>query len=203
MENHPRRPAPIPELIGTPRMGHAAKTMTVRERLDNGGIALPGKDGQSYLMRPIRPADAASLMRGFDAMTDNAKWFRMLSGVPHLTEAMAMAFCRPDPQADLCVVIEGRGALAGEILGGARIAGAEDGISAEFSVSLRPEAEDLGLARKALETVFAAAKDMGYARIFGSVHARNAPMLELAKKMSFRLRRDPQDASLMLAELLL
>jgi RimJ/RimL family protein N-acetyltransferase len=182
-------------------MGHAANEMTVRDRLDAGGIALPGKDGQSYVMRPIRPADAASLMRGFDAMTDNAKWFRMLSGVPHLTEAMAMAFCRPNPKCDLCVVIEGRGALAGEILGGARIAGAEDGISAEFSVSLRPEAEDLGLAHKALETVFAAAKDMGYARIFGSVHARNAPMLELAKKMGFRLRRDPEDASLMLAEL--
>jgi len=54
-------------------MGHAAKTMTVRERLDHGGIALPGKGGEAYLMRPIRPADAASLMRGFDAMTDNAK----------------------------------------------------------------------------------------------------------------------------------
>ncbi len=68
-------------------------------------------------------------------------------------------------------------------------------------MSLRPEAQDLGLARKALETVLAVAKEMGYQRIWGSIHATNQRMLVLAQRIGFRLRRDPEDVSLMFAEL--
>jgi acetyltransferase len=105
---------------------------------------------------------------------------------------MARAFCTPDPNRELCIVVEGVGELEGEILGGARIAGAVDGISAEFAVSLRPEAQGLGLARKALETVIKVAKESGYRKVWG--------MLALARRVGFSLRRDPDDFSLMLAE---
>jgi RimJ/RimL family protein N-acetyltransferase len=182
-------------------MERAVDATPLRDRLEGREITIAGKDGRSYVMRPIRSSDAPSLMRGYDAMTDNSKWFRMLHPVPHLTEAMALEFCTPDPKRDLCVVMEGCGELKGEILGGARIAGSPNGISAEFSVSLRPEAQGLGLARKALETVLAAAKEMGYKQICGSIHARNQRMLCLAQRIGFRLRRDPEDVSLMLAEL--
>ena len=73
-------------------------------------------------------------------MSDHSKWFRMLYRVPHLTEEMAREFCSPHPARDLCIVVEGAGNLTGEILGGARVAGADDGRRAEFAVSLRPEA---------------------------------------------------------------
>ena len=175
--------------------------MTLRDQLESSAGTVTGKDGRSYAIRPIRPSDAPSLMRGYEAMTDASKWFRMLHSVPHLTDEMAHEFCTPDPKRDLCVVLEGWGALEGEILGGARIAGAPDGMSCEFSVSLRPEAQKLGLARQALETVFAVAKEMGYTRIWGSIHEHNEPMLHLAETLGFTLRRDPDDLSLMKAEL--
>jgi len=182
-------------------MENAGGTITLRDRLEGREITIAGKDGRYYMMRPICSSDAPSLTRGYDAMTDNSKWFRMLRPVSHLTEEMALEFCTPDPKRDLCVVVEGCGELKGEILGGARIGGSPDGLSAEFAVSLRPEAQGLGLARKALETVLAAAKEMGYKQIWGSIHVRNQPMLSLAQRISFRLRRDPEDVSLMLAEL--
>lgn len=91
-----------------------------------------GKDGRSYVIRPIRASDAPSLMRGYAAMTETSKWFRMLHAVPHLTKAMALDFCMPNLEHDLCLVLEGRGDLEGEILGGARIAGSADGRSCEF-----------------------------------------------------------------------
>lgn len=182
-------------------MTQLADTIFLRDRLERREITLVAKDGRSYAIRPIRPSDAPSLMRGYDAMTNTSKWFRMLHEVPHLTESMALEFCTPDPKHDLCVVLEGCGDLAGEILGGARIAGARDGKSVEFSVSLRPEAQGLGLARKALETVFSVAKEEGYTRLWGSIHNRNIPMLHLAESMGFRLRRDPDDASLVVADL--
>ena len=40
-------------------------------------VNICGKNGVAYIVRPISPKDAPSLMRGYDAMSDQAKWFRM------------------------------------------------------------------------------------------------------------------------------
>ena len=55
--------------------------------------------------------------------------------------------------------------------------------SFRFRCGLRRKAE--GLARKALETVFAVAKEMGYVQIWGSIHRRNEPTLRIAESMGF------------------
>ncbi len=175
--------------------------MTLISELESGHRTVSGGDGRCYAIRPIRPSDAPSLMRGYDALPERLKWFRMMHAVPRLTEAMALAFCTPDPNCDLCLVLEGRGDLEGEILGGARIAGSPVEGSCKFSVSLRPEAQSLGLARRALHTGFAAAKEMGYTQVWGSIHLSNERMLRLARQMGFRLQRHPEDSALMLAEI--
>lgn len=164
---------------------------------------IQGKDGQDYRIRPIRPADAGSLMRGYDALSDQAKWFRMLHAVPRLTREMAERFCNPDPDDEICLVVEGRGALAGEILGGARISGVGPGKAGEFSVSVRPEARGLGLARRALIGVIDVAWDQGCTLIWGSIARRNDAMRGLAERLGFTLRIDPEDKTLLLAELAL
>ncbi len=178
----------------------ASTQKTLRDRLEAREIALEGKDGRCYVARPIRASDAPSLMRGYDALSVNSKWFRMLHTLPHLTEEMAREFCTPDPACDVCIVLEGWGKLEGEILGGARITGSADGAAAEFSVSLRPEVQGLGLARQALETIFAVAREMGYRRLWGTIHEDNEAMANLAEILGFHLRRDPEDGSLILAE---
>jgi acetyltransferase len=160
-----------------------------------------GKDGQRYHVRPIRPTDAASLMRGYDAMSERGKWFRMLHAVPHLTEAMAIRFCTPDPCDEICLIIEGREHLKDDILGGARVSGLGNGRKAEFSVSLRPEVRGLGLAKQALQAVLEIARRTGCSIVLGFIASENEPMLHLAKKCGFKLRRDPDDFGLFIAEL--
>lgn len=179
-----------------------APDRTLRERLEAGEVHLHGRLGLDYAVRPIRPEDAPSLMRGYDSLSEQGKWFRMLHAVPHLTPELAAMFCAPDPQTGLCVVIEGRPELAGlggEILGGARIAEAGPGRSAEFAVSLRPEARGRGLAQGALEIVLAAAKEMGCASVYGIIARRNDAMIGLARKMGFRIEADPDDFTLVRA----
>ena len=134
-------------------------------------------------------------------MSSQAKWFRMLYTVPHLTPETAARFCAPDPEREICIVIEGHDALKGEILGGARIAGEADGKSAEFSVSLRPEAQKLGLARIALKAVLDAARDKGYELVWGTIARDNGAMLALAQRMGFSLNTDPNDPAMVRAEL--
>jgi len=173
----------------------------LRRQLDLSPIVVRAKDGEDYTFRPIEPDDAASLIRGYDAMSDQAKWFRMLHTAPHLTDEMAHRFCSPDRDRDLCIVIIGHGQLDGEILGGARIAGEADGRCAEFSVSLRPEAQGLGLAYQALRIVLQAAKEMGYERVWGVIAVHNTAMLRLARRLGFTLCPDPDDVALIDAEI--
>ncbi len=169
--------------------------------LANHDAPITGKDGALYAVRPIRPSDAPSLIRGYDAMSEQGKWFRMLHAVPHISEEMALRFCSPDPETELCIVIEGHDELANDILGGARIMDVGPGKAAEFSVSLRPEARGLGLARHALERVIAVARDAGCRSVWGTIAAKNHAMLALADRIGFKLRRDPDDFTLMIAEL--
>lgn len=163
-------------------------------------VHVTGKDGKSYLVRPIQLSDAASLMRGYDAMSEQAKWYRMLNAMPHLSLERARAFCSPDPAKELCTIVEGQGLLEGEILGGARICGEPEGRSAEFSVSLRPEAQGLGLARRTLQLALQEAREMGYERVWGTVAASNCSMLALARRIGFTIHIDPDDVTLKRAE---
>ncbi|MCV6597548.1 MAG: GNAT family N-acetyltransferase [Mangrovicoccus sp.] len=162
---------------------------------------LQGKDGRDYRIRPIAPGDVDSLIRGYDSLSDQAKWFRMLHAQPHLSREMAERFCKVDHDDEFCLVIEGQGALEGDLLGGARIGGIGPGKAGEFSVSLRPEARGLGLARQALIGVINVAKDQGCSLIWGSVARRNDGMRALAERLGFTLRIDPDDRTLLLAEL--
>lgn len=181
---------------------------TAPELADGGdGVAadlegtLIGKDGESYSFRSIRASDAGSLMRGYDAMSDESKWSRLLTALPHLSEEMAARFCTPDPAQEVCLVIEGRGALAGEILGGARVAGLDPGKRAEFAVSLRPEARGLGLARQVLQAAIEVARARGCSGVWGTISAENLEMLRLARRMGMTVERDHDDWSIETARL--
>jgi RimJ/RimL family protein N-acetyltransferase len=173
----------------------------LRERLERHAVTIRGKDGRDYCLRPIEPTDAASLIRGYRALSPQERWFRLLHAVPELTPEAAAAFCAPDPNLDICLVIEGQGDLAGDIVGGARITGSPNRTDGEFSVSMRPEVQGLGLARQALQTVLDAAAEAGYRRIYGFVSVKNDGMRRLAKRLGFKIRRDPDDFSQLIAEI--
>jgi len=181
--------------------GGAAERGTLRDRLAQRRVFLEGKDGERYLLRPIETSDAPSMIRGFNVLSPQQRWFRFLHAVPELTTEAAVAFCTPDPVLDICLVIEGRGALAGDIVGGARITGEPNRKTGEFSVSMRPELQGLGLARQALQTALEAAAEAGYERVVGYIAARNIPMLRLAERLGFDVRFDPDDPAHRIAEI--
>ena len=182
-------------------MAGARDSRPLGEKLIAENVRVRGKDGIDYLVRPIRLSDAPLIMRGYDALSDQSKWFRMLHAVPHLTEEMARQLCSPEPATEVCVVIEGHGGLRGEIIGAARVVEIGPGRTAEFAVTLRPEARGLGLARQALETLIGIAREAGCASVQGTIAASNTDMLRLARRLGFTIRHDPDDFSLSLAEI--
>lgn len=192
---------------GPPGRGEVeAGPSTLHQRLAARRVLLEAENGERYLLRPIEPGDAPSLIRGFKALSPRDRWFRMLYAMPELSVAAARRFCAPDPVLDICLVLEGRGDLAGDIVGGARITGDRiieepEGRAGEFSVSMRPEMQGQGLARQALAIALQAAAEAGYGRVYGYVAARNRAMLGMAAKLGFTIRFDPDDFTQRIAEI--
>ena len=176
-------------------MNTATHNFSLVADLEQGRVAVRARDGQEYRLRPIRPSDAVSLARGYAAMSAEAKHNRMLYKVPELTPAMAAAYCSPDPERDYDVIVEGRDALAGEVLGGARLTGLKDGKAAQISVSLRPEGERKSLGKAALKTVLRVAQEKGMQSVWGIVVTDNKPMMALAKSLGFTFAENPDDPS--------
>jgi len=158
------------------------------------------RNGRRYILRTIKASDAPSLIRGYEALSPQDRWFRMLHAMPEMSEASALAFCTPDLERDFCLVLEGQDELTSEILGGARITGDASGKNCEFSVSLRPEVRRLGLAQAALRMALQAAADAGYERVYGAIARDNRAMINLAVLLGFNIRNNPDDPALVIAE---
>ncbi len=171
------------------------------EKLAAEGLWARGKDGHDYLIRPVRPSDAPLISRSYETLSERSKWFRFHHAQPHLPDEMLAAFCAPDPAREVGIVVEGQGALRGEIVGAARVIGIGPGKAAEFAVTFRSEVRGRGLARQALETVIGAAREAGCDSVRGAISARNEAMLHLARRIGFTTRRDPDDPSLVVAEI--
>ena len=172
----------------------------IREKLA-AGVDIRARDGNVYRVRTIRQSDWEAVMRGYDALTDEQKWLRVLHTLPHLTPAMAHAFAEPSPDQVIALVVEGRDALAGELVGSARVAEIGAGRAGEFSVTVRPQVAGLGLARQTLQLAIEAAREAGCRSVWGTISAQNGPMLRLARRLGMSLARDPDDGTLFIAEL--
>lgn len=182
-------------------MTNSEKCRRLLEKLAAEEIRLTGKDGIGYLIRPIRPSDVPLLKRGYNALPERSKWFRMLHAMPYLTDEMATEMCSPDPDTDVCLILEGQGDLSGEIIGGARVVGMGPDRAAEFAVTLRSEAHGLGLARQSLEMLIDIAREAGCTSVWGHIAASNAGMINLARRLGLSISRDPNDFSLNVAEI--
>ncbi len=156
------------------------------------------RDGRVYRLRPIRPADAPALQRAFAKMDADDRRARLFAPTKELSDAMALAFCTIEDPDDLCVVLESD-AFAGELLGGYRLMADPSGDGAEFAVSLQSHLQGRGLGRALMERLLEAARERGVARVWGTILADNAPMVQLARKLGFAISRDPDDPQLVKA----
>jgi RimJ/RimL family protein N-acetyltransferase len=161
-----------------------------------------GKDGHAYRMRPIRPSDAPSLVRGYAALSARAKYFRLLHTVPTLNTRFVRSMCEIDPETEACLVVEGREDLSGDLIAGARVHDLGQGRDAEYAVSARPEGEGLGLAKQALEAVIEIARARGCRSVWGLVARDNAAMLGLSKRLGFAVEAFPDDPTVVVTRIL-
>ena len=138
-------------------------------------------DGRVVRLRAIRPDDAEALRRFFDGLSGRSRYQRFMQHLRELTPQMLVGFTHVDYDRRLALV-----ALAGDdIVSVGRYAPTRDGRDAEFALVTADAWQGKGLARTLLEPLVRAARNAGYAALYGHILGANREMLDLARRLGF------------------
>lgn len=172
---------------------------------------VPLADGRSVLVRPVLPQDAPLQQRFVQALSARSRYRRFHSALSELSTGTLDYLTQVDYATHLALLAETFDERGDELQVAearyvrretARSAGpAGEGGVADFAIAVADEWQGCGLGSRMLEALVASARAAGLQRLEGSVLADNDPMRALVRSRGWRLRRDPEDARLVVAVL--
>jgi acetyltransferase len=148
--------------------------------------------GHRFLVRPVRPADDAALRRLLESSSPEDIRFRFLMSLRLFSDRIVKPLTRLANVHRLGLVAAAVDGAPGSIVGHAILA-PDGGGEAEFALLVLDGYRQFGLGRHLLECLVEHARALGLRRIYGIVLAENHRMRELAREMTFRERRDPDE----------
>jgi acetyltransferase len=160
---------------------------------DPADIAL--RDGRTVRLRPIGPADEEELLQAFDRLGAEARYMRFMhsvreANVSRLREVLASF---PEKGYAIAATVPAKDGI--DIVGSATFVLGPRGDDCEFAISVVDDWAGAGLGRVLMTALIGAARERRLREMTGFVLAENGPMLRLAGKLGFAVRRDPDDYS--------
>lgn len=142
-----------------------------------------GCNGQAYLIRPMRPADAALYPRFLERVTAEDMRLRFLTPMRSLSHEMIVRLSQLDYDRDIAfVALETE---TGDLAGISRFASDPDHHSAEFGIMVRSDLQGQGLGTALMRQLLDYARADGLTMIDGLILRENGAMLELAARLGF------------------
>jgi acetyltransferase len=147
------------------------------------------RDGTPILLRPMKPEDEPLVFDFLNKCSDETIYFRYFRLIKHWTHEMLIRFTQNDYDRELGLMAIAQPPSPEAMLGVSRLVMDADRQKGEFAVIVGDPWQGKGLGPKLLEQLIAVARDQGLKLLYGDVLAQNKPMLEMAKKAGFHLKR--------------
>ncbi len=155
-------------------------------------IRLP--DGETMLLRPLRPEDEPAFQRLFATLSPEAIRLRFLHSMKKLPKTMAARLTQIDYDREMALVLtESDGRRNGDLFGGVRFSADPNNENAEFAILLGSDKTGLGLGPMLMRRIIDYARSRGIRRLFGEVLYENRSMLALCKAFGFTRSNVPND----------
>lgn len=185
-----------PRLSGYPHMAiHPYPARLVQSRQFN--------DGTPWMIRPIRPEDAAALQQFIRGLSEQSRYMRFVSVMRELTPRMVARYTQVDYDRELALVAvslapnpANRGHLHEVMIGFAHYLRNPDGRGAEYALVVGDDWQRRGLGGQLMSALIEAAREQGLDYIDGLVLSANRPMLTLMTRLGFTNDADPDDPSM-------
>jgi len=157
------------------------------------------RDGRGVTLRPIVEADAAAIVRAFEHLSDQSRYFRFMQHKKQLDGGALQRGVHPRPGHDFVFVATPAGARTVNIVGAAQyvLAAAGDRKTCEFAITVAEEWRGSGLAGTLLSSLVRRARYDGYQAMEGFVLAENVAMLALARRLKFKAEPIRGDATML------
>jgi acetyltransferase len=153
------------------------------------------RDGTHVIVRPIRREDRQIEREFVQKLSDESKYFRFMSALRELNEAMLNRFTQIDYDREMALIaVVCENGLETEI-GVARYVVNADGTSCEFAVAVADAWQHRGVGSILILSLVEIARARGLQIIEGIVMAGNHKMLGLMGALGFSIRSEPGDAS--------
>jgi RimJ/RimL family protein N-acetyltransferase len=163
--------------------------------------ALELNDGRRLIVRPIQPSDADRLRRSFGELTPEEIRFRFLRPIRELTPKRARELARIDRDREFALVlVEALPPERARIGGVGRAVIESGGSQAEFALIVGREIGGFGLGSYLLRRLIEWCRKKGVALLYGHVMTENDRMLNLARRLGFRVDPAWRDAQVLRIE---
>ncbi len=150
--------------------------------------------GETLLMRPIRPEDAAALGEFFKRLTPEDVRWRFFSQLRELPPQQIARMTQLDYDREMAfVAVQRRPDGAEDLLGVSSLIREFNKEKGEFAVVVDRQMKGQGLGRALMGRLFDWARAEGITTIEGQVLADNAPMLAFVKRLGFSVKRSAED----------
>ena len=156
-------------------------------------------NGMKLLLRPVRPEDEALYPPFFAVVTPQDLRLRFFAPLKEFSHAFIARFTQIDyARAMAFIAID---EASGQMLGVVRIHTDPDFETAEYAILVRSDLKGHGLGWLLMELIIEYARAEGLSSIRGQVLRENVTMLDMCRKLGFRIATDPQDPSIVVVNL--
>lgn len=153
------------------------------------------RDGRTVRVRALARADEEALLQAFDRLGADARYMRFMHAVREANVPRLRQVLDSFPEKGLAIAATVPAADGIDIVGSASFVVGARGDDCEFAVTVADGWAGAGLGRALLAALVGAARRRGLREMVGFVLAENAPMLRLAARLGFAVKRDSDDFS--------
>lgn len=153
------------------------------------------KDGRTVRVRALARADEEELLQAFDRLSADSRYLRFMHAVREANVTRLRQVLDSFPEKGLAIAATVSAADGIDIVGSASFVAGARGDDCEFAVTVADGWAGAGLGRTLMTALVGAARRRGLREMVGYVLAENGPMLNLARRLGFEVRRDPDDFS--------
>lgn len=152
-------------------------------------------DGQSALVRPVRPEDDAMFRAFFTHVTDDDLRLRFFQSVRHFSHEFIARLTQLDYARSIALVAVHPDTH--EMLGAVRLHADANYETGEYGILVRSDLKGHGIGWKLMQIMIEYAQWQGLKTIEGQVLRENRTMLAMCESLGFRVKLDPDDPTLM------
>jgi len=152
------------------------------------------RNGEQIFVRPLRPEDEVFFHKFFKQVTPEDLRLRFFAPMREFTHTFIARLTQIDYARAMAFAAINE--ATGDLLGVVRLHADANYEKAEYAILLRSDLKGRGLGWKLMELIISYAQGEGLKRIEGQVLRENTVMLEMCRKLGFRVETDPSDADI-------